>query len=125
MGYIDFSYYSDIYGGKAVPKEDFTIYEIKSRMRIDRQTFNRVKNAIENVPGFQVPEEIKNAQCAIIDYMKLYDNNGGTIVASETVSKHSVTYSGVKSYDDEIKDIVKEFLGGTPWTYMGGGAGYA
>lgn len=124
MGYIDYSYYANEYGGKRAKGEDFTFYELSSRMIIDRYTFNRVRYALEDVPGFEIPEEIKIAQCALIDFMVGAEENGGKVIASESVSKHSVTYAGVKSYDEQAKDIVKRYLGGTPWTYAGMGAGY-
>jgi len=122
MPYIDHDYYSKTYGGNLISAEEFLRYEILSRMEIDRHTFNRVKNAIKNVQNFSIPEEIKNAQCAVMDYMKKVDMDGGAVVVSESVSKHSVTYA-IKSFDDEVRKIVKRFLGGTPWTYRGGGAG--
>lgn len=122
MAYIDFQYYSKTYGGNSVSEQEFKSYEIRSRIQVDRYTFNRVKNAIKNVPDFSIPEEIKNAQCAVMDYIKKVDMNGGAVVVSESVSKHSVTYA-VGSFDDEVKKIVKTFLHGTPWTYLGGGAG--
>lgn len=122
MGYVDFDYYTESYGGNSIPEDEFTKYEIRSRMQIDMYTFNRVKNAIKNVPDFVVPEEIKNAQCAVMDYIKQVDMNGGAVIASETVSKHSVTYA-VKSFDEEVRGIVKGFLRGTSWTYLGRGAG--
>lgn len=122
MTYIDYDYYSQTYGGSSVSVEEFKLYEIKSRMQVDRYTFNRVKNAMEKVPNFSVPDEIKNAQCAVMDYIKKVDAEGGAVVVSETVSKHSVTYSK-KSFEDEMKEIIKNFLHGTSWTYLGGGAG--
>lgn len=122
MTYIDYDYYSNTYGGRTVSEDEFKMYEIKSRAQVDRYTFNRVKNAVENVPDFSVPEEIKNAQCAVMDYIKKVDAEGGAVVVSETVSKHSITYSK-KSFEDEVKGIIKDFLHGTSWTYLGGGAG--
>lgn len=123
MGYIDYAYYSGTYGGDAVSEAEFTRSEAKSRLQIDRHTFNRVRYAVSDDPEFEVPEDVKLAQCAIMDYMKSVEANGGKILASETVSKHSESYVGVKSFDEEIRDIVKQYLGGTPWTYRGGGAG--
>lgn len=122
MAYIDYDYYTDSYGGGLVSKEEFKLYEIKSRIQIDRYTFNRVKNVIENIPDFSIPEEIKNAQCEVMDYIKKVEAEGGAVVVSETVSKHSVTYAK-KSFEDEVRGIVKNYLHGTSWTYLGGGAG--
>lgn len=121
MGYVDFEYYKFLYNGLIDDVDEFTRYEMRSRMEIDRYTFNRVRKAVRDMPDFEVPEEVKNAQCMMIDFMKTVDDNGGKIIASESVSKHSVTYAGAKSFDEEVRDIVKRCLGGTPWTYMGGG----
>ena len=120
--YVDYEFYVGMYGGKTVPEDEFQSLEVRSRLVIDRMTFNRVKIASEDIPFFEVPEEIKLAQCAIMDCLVNFDINGGAI-ASETTSKHSVTYVKPKTVDEETRDIVKRYLGGTSWTYLGGGKG--
>lgn len=119
MGYVDYTYYKDTYGGTAVSEAEFKSLEIRSRMQIDRYTFRRVQEAANKIPGFTIPSEIKNAQCQLMEYLKKYDENGGA-VASETVSKHSTSYIA-KSFDEEVRDIISTCLGGTKWTYRGGG----
>lgn len=122
--YVDYDFYANEFGGTSVSAEQFDSYERKSRMIIDRHTFDRVKYAAQDVPGFVVPEEIKMAQCALMDDLLKFDLQGGA-VASETVSKHSVTFIGVKTVDDAIRGTIKLYLGGSPWTYLGRGKGYA
>lgn len=122
--YVDYDFYANEFGGTSVSAEQFDSYERKSRMIIDKHTFNRVKNAIDNKDDFVVPEEIKMAQCAVIDLLYKFDMAGGVVVSSETVSKHSQTYVGVKTVDQSIYETVRLYLGGTPWTYFGGGKGY-
>ena len=120
MQYIDFTYYSESYGGNKVTEPEFKQYETQSRLRLDRLTFDRVKQAVTDEPAFSIPEEIKDAQCMIIDCLKKHEGNDGATIASETVGKHSVTYSKKMSADEEIHGIVKRFLGGSPWTFRGG-----
>lgn len=119
MTYVDYDYYSRTYGGTLVPEEGFIRLEIKARAQIDRYTFGRVREALKTIPDFTVPSEIKNAQCELIEYLKRYDDNGG-VVASESVSKHSVTYLA-RNFDSEVRGIISSLLGGTPWIYRGGG----
>lgn len=119
MTYVDYEYYSTIYGGTDISKEEFARLEIKSRAQIDRYTFRRVQEAVKTIPNYNIPSEIKNAQCELMEYLKKYDENGGA-VASESVSKHSVTYLS-KNFDGEVRGIINSALGGTPWIYRGGG----
>lgn len=124
MGYVTYEYYTEKYGGRSVSKDDFTRLENNARMYVDKYTFNRLVNAAKNVPEFIVPEQILNAECAIIDILAKSEQMDGKEIASETTSKQSVTYAGVKTFDLKIKDVISLHLGGTPWTYKGGGVGY-
>lgn len=123
MAYVDYTFYTGTYGGTTISEEAFRKYENKGRLQINRYTFNRVANAVSADPAFVVPEEIRLAQCAIMDFVYSCDMNDGLQVKSETVSSHTVTYTGHKTFEQEIKDIIRTYLGGTPWTYRGGGAG--
>lgn len=120
--YVDHEYYFSVYGGTKVQVSDFTRREIIARTYLDWYTFNRVKYKLELDPEYSVPDEIKNCMCMLMDYLKTYEDNGNAVIASETVSKHSISYA-TKSSDEEIRGIVNRFLGGTPWTYRGSGAG--
>ena len=116
--YVDHNYYSETYGGNSVLETEFKKYEIRSRKYIDKYTFKRVRYCLDNIPGFAIPEEILNAQCEIIDYLKTLDDNGGKEIASESVSKHSITYIN-KSMESKIDEIIKIGISAYPWRHRG------
>lgn len=121
--YIDFQYYSETYGGNSVSEAEFARYEIRSRMQIDRCTFRRVAYCIESFADFEIPSDIKLAQCVIIDYIKSVDDDGGRVIASESVSKHSVSYAA-QSYEEKIADIARSYIPAYPWRHRGIGGVY-
>lgn len=118
--YVDYDFYSQY--SSAVKESDFARFELKARLFLDWNTFNRLRYRLELEPDYEIPENIRECMVALIDHCKEYEDKGSATIASETVSKHSVTYIPV-SEEQEIKSIVGRFLGGTAWTYRGGGAG--
>lgn len=112
--YVDYEFYSQTYGGK-VPEILFNKLATQASAIIDYYTFNRIKEADNNV---------KYATCELIDYIKNIEDKGGQEVASEKVGTHSMTYvAGNKDGIDPIKkkqrDIVKKWLGHTGLMYRG------
>lgn len=59
--------------------------------------------------------------CAVADYLKAYDDNGGALIASETVSKHSVTYLRKQgtTKESEMLRLAGMYLDGTWLAYRG------
>lgn len=116
--YVDYDFYKESYGGSNVPQGSFLKFAIKASAYIDRITFNRVKKLEE------VSEEIKFATCAVIDFDKKIEDDGG-IISSESEGNHSVTYvdgnTGVNT-ETEDKRRYKEaalFLSNTGLLYRG------
>ena len=82
--YVDYDFYSTVFEGK-MPYKQFLIYEFKARKFIDKITFNRIN---EN----NINYDIKMAVCIAIEKIKKSDSERG-FKLSETVGKHSVSYS--------------------------------
>lgn len=82
--YVDYKFYSEVFGGKLSSK-DFSLYEFKARKFIDTITFNRIN---EN----NLNDDIKMAVCIAIEKIKKSDSER-SFKLSETVGKHSVSYS--------------------------------
>lgn len=83
--YVDFSYYTESYGGKKLSKDDFGCAEKHAEVVLHQITFDRVKNLSE------IPEEVKQAICAMaeVSYREKKKTPG---VKSETIDGYSVTY---------------------------------
>ena len=119
MEYCTYEFYQNTYGGNAIPEADWKRSEIKARALIDRITFGRLKRV-----GFQstdeIPEDIMLALCAAAEYAFLSEQNGGRTIASETTSKHSVSYGDTdSSVEAGMMRSAMQYLSGGPWTYRG------
>lgn len=112
--YVDYDFYKESYGGNNVPQGSFLKFAIKASAYIDKITFGRVKKLEE------IPEEVKFATCAVIDFDKKIEDDGG-IISSESEGNHSVTYVSTGN-ETEDKKRYKEaalFLSNTGLLYRG------
>lgn len=96
--YVDYKFYNEVFGGK-LSSEDFSLYEFKARKFIDNMTFNRINESNLN-------EDIKMATCITIERLKKSNNEIGC-KASESVGKHSISYS-VTLVENFEKNLCKE-----------------
>ena len=115
--YVDYTFYKESYGGK-IPQGSFLKFSIKASAYIDKITFGRV-NKLDTVP-----DEVKYAVCAVMDFDKKIEDDGG-IISSESEGNHSVTYingnAGV-STNTESQQRYEEaalFLSNTGLLYRG------
>ena len=119
MEYCTYEFYTDTYGGTTIQESAWKRNEIQARALIDRITFGRLKKA-----GFasvdDIPEEVKFAVCAAAEYSAQAEQNGGRTIASETTSKHSVSYGDTdSSVESGMMRSAMRFLSGSRWTYRG------
>lgn len=119
MQYCDYEFYTGTFGGTAITEDAFPRLERAARATVDRITFGRLKKAgfasVENVP-----EEVKLAICAAAEYSLRTEANGGRTIASETTSKHSVTYGDTDSSAEAgMMRCAMSYLAGSKWTYRG------
>lgn len=121
--YATYEYYTATFGGSECGDQKiFKRAEAATRLLIDRYTCRRIPYAIKHCEGFVIPDEIMLAQCVMIDEYCRYEASGGAAVASETVSKHSVTYrTDDRTYEERQQAIFMGYLGGSPWLFRGKG----
>lgn len=114
MAYVDYKYYKEFSGTKALPEDSFNTYLEPSEAYIDLITFNRVKELIT------VPEEVKKATCAVINTQSKLDVDGG-IKTSESVGNVSVSYqvSSNASSSKKLYNSAKLYLAYTGLLYRG------
>ncbi len=92
---VTYDYYTGTYGGNTIPPERFNYFIRKAGAYIDYITFNRIKGLDS------MPEEVKQAVCAIADSM--FVSTGGTGIesgqakSSEKVGDYQVTYTNVSA----------------------------
>lgn len=122
MQYSTYQFYRDTFHGTVITDEDaFSRCELMARYTVDRITFGRLKR--ESYSSVEdVPEVVQLAVCAAAEYAKQADETGGRMIASETTSKHSVSYADTSAggtVESEMALRAMKFLAGTPWVYRG------
>lgn len=122
--YIDYDFYKESYGGTSVPQNSFLRFSIKASAYIDKITFGRIPKMYitdSTDEGYNVPDEVKFAVCAVIDIYKKIEDDGG-VISSESEGNHSVTYvDGISTMSEEkkINEAATLFLNGTGLLYKG------
>lgn len=122
--YIDYDFYKESYGGTSVPQNSFLRFSIKASAYIDKITFGRIPKMYitdSTDEGYNVPDEVKFAVCAVIDIDKKIEDDGG-VISSESEGNHSVTYvDGISTMSEEkkINEAATLFLNGTGLLYKG------
>lgn len=115
MFYADFEYYKMIfYGSKITDCNTFNGLALKASAFLDTITYGRIDKTQP------IPEAVKNAMCAVVDVMQVYDSGHGGI-ASESVGKESITYANAegKTLEKESYKVAYPFLSGTGLLYRG------
>ena len=117
--YVDFEYYENNYGGTAVSSALFHGHAVRASRMIDRLTFGRAAEAIDDET---YTEPIKLATCAVIDSIQEINTRAGQI-ASEKVGPHSVVYTttpnSLLSDEARMSQAAKRYLGSTGLMYRG------
>lgn len=101
--YVEYTYYTDTYGGEPLPLNDFTKLERKASVIFENYTPTQRKLSDEiMLSGGKRSEMIKLTICELIEAIKKYQDdleivNRGNIanllgVASESVKDHSTSY---------------------------------
>lgn len=126
--YVDFTYYSTVYGGTAILADSFIKYERKARVFIDDVTFDRLKN-----DNTLIDDTVKECLCEIMECNYKLDQEeaetGGKLISSETIDQHSVTYAISDIEKNEVdksrikftkfNNIARQCLGNTGLLYRG------
>lgn len=113
MAYVDYTYYKDTFKGSSIPEAAFDSLEVKSEAFVSMITFGRIDEE-------SVPDEAKEAICAVAEKMKQLESAGG-IKTSESVGNYSVSW---KHSDDEtetklLRSVARLYLSNTGLLYRG------
>lgn len=109
---IDYSFYTNTYGGSSVEEQEFNSYSRKALQFINELSASRllVTELSENDLYL-----VKMAVCALCDYDKAEDERIADVsVSSETVNNHSRTYNTSaksKTYNEVLKERFQAVYG--------------
>lgn len=130
--YVDYSYYTDVYGGK-LPEETFDELLIEQCRNLDIPTFYR----LQTNSGWDVSDDdwdkVKYCLCEMIDKQSKFNDkqkaNGEVIpdgIKAESVDGFSKTYltpdeieKQNKAFTDEISKLIRTRIGVTGLLFRG------
>ncbi len=116
VGYADFNYYEQVYGGTNVSLANYDSFNRDASAFIDYITFNRIKKLDD------VPDEVKLAVCSVID--KMYSVTDGTgneptqLKSSESVGDYQVSYQSSNQSQTTLTNQFKSMYYQTAKMYL-------
>lgn len=90
--YVDYTFYTAIYAGKAIAETDFPALALRATRMVRYLTFDRADTVIDANEDADLVEAIKLATCAVADKMLEVESSPQQI-QSEKVGSHSITYA--------------------------------
>lgn len=109
MALSDFNFYSQTYGGKSVSETEFPALVNRAYYIIIYLTFNRVKSDLDETQQ----EAVKMAECSLVDEIYREDQNGGRVIASESIGDRSTSYA-----DTEKRNSPYQHYAEIVWAYL-------
>lgn len=119
MAYADFTYYRDEYCGvKITVEKEFNRYARRASAIVDQVTYGR----LTSIANDDIPEEVYEATCALVD--KLYDleNSVGSTLTSESNDGYSVSFRDTGDDQKQRKELyatIRTYLDNTGLLYRG------
>lgn len=114
-GYVDYTYYTQVYQGFEIPESRFGYWAAKASAYLDQATFGRT--AEEETPS----DAVQLACCAVAEAYYLNRQGGG--VASEKAGDYSVNYvagvSKAKTEDERLYEAAALYLADSGLLYRG------
>ena len=98
---VTYEYYMNSFGGSLIPENCWNSTEIKMSARLNRYTFDRMKEG-------DWPEKAKAALCEMCDCAYKYEERDGK--TSENNDGYSVSYDIGKSLDAMLYEIAEIYL---------------
>ena len=111
---VEYSFYTDTYGGKRIPQNDWLRISQKAEQRLDSFTFGRCSGDWE---GETWCNQAKCAVCEMAEIIQADEKRGGK--KSENTDGYSVSYDTGKSLGSTLYDVVRVYLGDTGLLYAG------
>jgi len=119
--YVTYSDYVMLYRGTLISETDFDSLAVRATAVIDRITFDRAAEEIEDDDDADTVEKIKLATCAVAE--QIQKNEDGAVVQSERVGNFSKTYvvnNAMKLTEEErLARAAKLYLASTDLMYRG------
>ena len=105
--YADYDYYTNTYGGTALPADDFNRLIPRASVLLDQMTRGRAEAHADEDP-------IKMAACAVAEGLAVSEQTGGAEIASESNDGVSVAYAtrGTGVWN-RLRALANVYLGGT------------
>lgn len=111
---LEYSFYTENYGGKNIPEMDWTRVSLKAEQRLNNYTFGRLSG------GWDGSEFVKLISCAVCEMSELiYEDEKRSGKASESNDGYSVSYETGKSLESELYGVACVYLGDTGLMYAG------
>lgn len=111
---VDYSFYTDTYGGNRIPQDDWQRISQKAEQRLDSYTFGRCSGDWEGESW------CKRAKCAVCEMSEiLYTDEKRKGKTSESTDGYSVSYDTGKSLAGTLYDVARVYLGDTGLLYAG------
>ena len=111
---VEYSFYTDTYGGKRISQNDWLRISQKAEQRLDSFTFGRCSGDWE---GETWCNRAKCAVCEMSEILYTDEKRGGK--TSENTDGYSVSYDTRKSLGNMLYDVVQVYLGNTGLLYAG------
>lgn len=111
---VDYSFYTDTYGGKRISQNDWLRISQKAERRLESYTFGRCSGDWEGETW------CNRAKCAVCEMTEiLYADEKRDGKTSENTDGYSVSYDTEKSLGSALYDVVQAYLGDTGLLYAG------
>lgn len=113
--YVDYKYYSDVFGGNLIPEVEFIRAATTASLYIDRFTYNRIKSDPSSVAGLQ------DCACDMAEsvYKMLY-LDAGAQKKSESIDGYSVSYVTAQQDGEDIRTTLTRNLYAIAALYLSG-----
>ena len=111
---VDYSFYTDTYGGKRISQNDWLRISQKAEQRLDSFTFGRCSGDWEGETWYN---QAKCAVCEMAEIIQADEKRGGK--TSENTDGYSVSYDTGESLGSMLYDVVNVYLGNTGLLYAG------
>ena len=108
MAYVDYAFYTEVYGGTAIPSKDFCRIARRASVRLDAMTLGRLPADVAKV---------KMAACELCDLYYEEEARGG--LASENNDGYAVSYNNKREVQARAGEIVTAYFGNSGCLYGG------
>lgn len=118
MVYADYTYYTEVYMGHEIAKEDFPRLSQRASEWIDQLTFGRAAGVTEE----NLLTAVQSACCAAAEAVQQNEaSQKAGVVSSERVGDQSVTYARVSAGEAQgsVTRAVSRYLANTGLMYAG------